>query len=253
MKNLENLHRRWADGKPTLNALLTIPSPWSAEIMAHAGYDVLTLDMQHGLIDYATALGMLQAMAPTTVVPMVRLRWNDPAHIMQVLDAGAQGVICPMIHTAADVRTFVSACRYPPRGSRSFGPLRARLYSEADYFTTANDRVLAFAMIETAASVDNLAAIAATPELDGLFVGPYDLSVSLGLERIADVHDPELRQVLDRVLELCNRHNLVPGIYTGSPEHATFLATLGFRLVTLGHDTALLEGAAKEQIGLFGF
>lgn len=245
------LRQRWHNGHPTLNALLTIPSPWTAELMAHAGYDVLTLDMQHGLIDYATALGMLQAMAPTEVVPMARLRWNAPSHIMQMLDAGAWGLICPMIDTAEDVRRFVGACRYPPRGYRSFGPQRARLYSEGDYFQTANDEVLAFAMVETAAAVDNLEDLAAVPELDGLFIGPYDLSVSLGLERLVDVHDPALRRVLDRVLALCARHDLVPAIYTGSVEDAVFLAGLGFRLVTVGQDTGLLEAAARGQVDSF--
>ena len=136
------LKRLWQEGKIALNAWLTIPSAWSAEVMAHVGYDALTIDLQHGLIDYQTALAMLQAISTTAVVPLVRAPWNEPAMIMRLLDAGAYGVICPMVNTRLEAEAFVQACRYPPAGNRSFGPSRATIYAGEDYFSFANQTVL---------------------------------------------------------------------------------------------------------------
>ena len=125
----------WQEGKTVVNAWVTIPSAWSAEVMAHAGFDSLTIDMQHGLADYATALAMLQAVSTTDVVPLARVPWNDPAIIMRLLDAGAYGIICPMVNTRAEAEAFVGACRYAPRGYRSYGPTRAVVYAGADYLS----------------------------------------------------------------------------------------------------------------------
>ena len=125
----ERLHQ----GELILNAWLTIPSAWTAELLAHDGYDALTIDMQHGLIGYETALSILQAISTTDAVPFVRVAWNDPSTIMKMLDAGAQGIICPMINTRSQAEAFVGACRFPPQGYRSCGPIRAELYSDGDY------------------------------------------------------------------------------------------------------------------------
>lgn len=243
------LHNLWAQGRPALNFFLTIPNAWTAELMARAGFDALTLDMQHGLIGYDTALHQLQAIGTTGTVPLVRLQWNEPSIIMKMLDAGAAGLICPMIETAEDTAAFVRACRYPPDGIRSYGPLRAGRLADGDYFQTANRQVLAFAMIETAAAADNLEAIAAVSGLSGLFVGPYDLSASLGLERMGDIHDPTLQTVLKRVLAACEKHELIPGVYGGSVEHLLDLAGMGFRLLSTGDDTKLLEQGARGLLG----
>ncbi len=241
------LRERWAEGQPTLNLFLTIPNAWTAELMAQSGFDALTLDMQHGLIDFNTALSMLQAINTTDTVPLVRLPWNEPSIIMKMLDAGAAGLICPMIDTAREATAFVRSCHYPPDGIRSFGPIRAARLTEEDYFETANREVLAFVMIETASAAEHLEAIAATPGLDGLFVGPFDLSVSLGLEKIADIHDPELNAILQRVLKTCEKNELISGIYTQSLEHAATLAHMGFRLISTGDDTSMLAQAAKSK------
>jgi len=243
------LHNLWAQGRPALNFFLTIPNAWTAELMARAGFDALTLDMQHGLIGYDTALHQLQAIGTTSTVPLVRLQWNEPSIIMKMLDAGAAGLICPMIETAEDTAAFVRACRYPPDGIRSYGPLRAGRLADGDYFQTANRHVLAFAMIETAAAASNLEAIAAVPGLSGLFVGPYDLSVSMGLKGVADIHDPALRAVLERVLAACGKKGLIPGIYSGNVEHFAELSAMGFRLISTGDDTKLLERGARELLG----
>ena len=243
------LRNLWAQGRPALNFFLTIPNAWTAELMARAGFDALTLDMQHGLIDYQTALHQLQAISTTDTVPLVRLQWNEASIIMKMLDAGAAGLICPMIETAEDTAAFVRACRYPPDGIRSYGPLRAGRLSGGDYFQTANREVLAFAMIETAGAAGKLEAIAEVPGLSGLFVGPYDLSVSMGLKEVADIHDPALSAVLRRVLAACEKNGLIPGIYSGNLEHLAELSGMGFRLISTGDDTKLLERGARELLG----
>ena len=205
----------WATGRSATNAWLTIPSPWTAELVAAAGFDSVTIDLQHGLIGYETAVAMLQAMSGSDAVPLARLAWNDPATIMRMLDAGALGLICPQINTAAECAAFVGACRYPPAGYRSYGPIRAGLRWGPDYFAHANASVTALAMIETAQGLENVAEIAATPGLDGLYVGPFDLSISLGLAKPADFADPVLLAALDAVLATAARHDLVTGIYAG--------------------------------------
>lgn len=242
------LRQKWALNQPALNLFLTIPNSWTAELIAHTGFDALTLDLQHGLISPDSALPMLQAISTRAVTPLVRLPWNDPAVIMKMLDAGAAGLICPMIDTAEEAAQFVRACRYPPEGSRSFGPIRARLLEEGNYFQQANRQVLAFAMIETASALNMLESIAATPGLDGLFVGPFDLSVSLGLDRIADIHHPTLHNALKNVLAACKRHRLVPAVYTGTIAHAAELAGMGFRLLSIGDDTAILSEGARQKL-----
>ena len=237
-------------GKTALNAFLTIPSAWTAEVMARVGYDALTIDMQHSPAEFSDVMAMLQAISVTPTVPLIRLPWNDPAICMKVLDAGAQGVICPTINDRRDVEQFVGACRYPPQGYRSYGAFRASMQLGADYFRESGKYILAFAMIETAAAVDNLEEMASVDGLSGLFVGPYDLSVSLGLseDKIADVRGEELQEVLKRVLTVCRKRNLYSAVFTGDREDAAFLAGMGFQLVSYGDDTSFMLRAAGEDL-----
>lgn len=240
---VKDLRRRFTTGDALSNAFLTTPSPWTAELMANAGYDTLTIDMQHGLMDFNTTLAMLQAIGTTKTLPFARLPWNDPAIAMKVLDAGVAGVICPMIETAGDTRRFVRACRFPPEGYRSYGPIRARLLAGDDF-----DDVFCFGMIETASAVENLGAIAATPGLDGLFVGPYDLSVSVGLETVADFNNTDLLDILHRVLDACRDNNLVPGIFTTRVEDAGKAVDMGFRFVANTDDTTIFNQAIQARV-----
>lgn len=233
---------------PVINGWLSIPSAWTAELMAHVGCDSLVVDMQHGPIGLETAITMLQAISTTDVVPMVRVPWNDPALLMAVLDAGAYGVICPMVNTREQAEAFVSACRYPPLGERSYGPTRGQLYGGEDYVAHANDTVLTFAMIETAQAVANLDAIASVPGLSGLYVGPSDLSMSLGVARRADFDDPAMIAALDRVIAACTRYNIIPAVHAASADNATRLATRGFRLLTPVTDASALQSASREVI-----
>jgi 4-hydroxy-2-oxoheptanedioate aldolase len=242
------LEQLWKQGKTVVNAWLTVPSSWSAELMAHAGFDSLTIDMQHGLADYQTALTMLQAISTTDVVPLARVPWNDPAIIMRLLDAGAYGIICPMVNTRAEAEAFVGACRYAPAGYRSYGPIRALVYGGEDYGSRANENVLTLAMIETAEAIKNLDDIAATPGLDGFYIGPADLSLSMGLADLANFKNPELLRLLDTILNAAARRNLVPGVHANTPENAIMLSERGFRFVTPANDTLLLRDAAKNAV-----
>jgi 4-hydroxy-2-oxoheptanedioate aldolase len=242
------LKRLWEANKIALNAWLTIPSAWTAEVMAQIGYDCLTIDLQHGLIDYQTALGMLQAISTTPVVPLVRSPWNEPSIIMRLLDAGAYGVICPMVNSRAEAEAFVQACRYPPAGVRSYGPSRATVYAGSDYFSSANETVLTLAMIETAEALERVEDIAATPGLDGFYVGPVDLSISLGLSEKGDFGHPRFKAALDKILKAAKANKLVTGIHTLSPDNVAGLVQLGFELLTPATDTNLLDAAARNAL-----
>ena len=173
----------WAEGKAVLNAWCAIPSPFSTEVMASLGWDSVTVDMQHGVVDYQTAVGMFQAISTTSAAPMARVPWNDPAIVMKMLDAGAYGLICPLVNSAEEAERFAKACRYPPRGYRSSGPIRAMIYGGADYFDHADDTIVTFAMIETTGALANLDAILAVEEVDAVYIGPSDLSLSLAANR----------------------------------------------------------------------
>src|SRR5438477_1274549 len=164
------LRNRLAGGGTVLNGWLSLANSYSAEIMAHQGFDSVTIDLQHGAVDYPAAVGMLQAISTTAAVPMVRVPWNEPILTAKLLDAGAYGVICPMINSKAQAEAFVEACRYPPRGSRSFGPNRAVLYGGADYWRHANEEILLFAMVETLEALADLEGITSVDGLDGVYV-----------------------------------------------------------------------------------
>jgi 4-hydroxy-2-oxoheptanedioate aldolase len=176
------LRTLWKNGGVAVNGWLGIPSSASAESMARCGWDSVVVDMQHGLVDYTDAVPMLQAISQTDATPMVRVPWNMPDIIMKSLDAGAYGVVCPMINTPAECEEFIQNCRYAPRGRRSFGPIRAVMYGGADYWKYANETILTIAMIETQQALDNLDAILKTDGLDSIYVGPSDLGLSLGFQ-----------------------------------------------------------------------
>jgi 4-hydroxy-2-oxoheptanedioate aldolase len=238
----------WAAGGAVVNGWCAIPSGFAAELMAHMGWDSLVIDTQHGLVDYQVMVSMLQAISTTAVTPLVRVPWNDPAAIMKALDAGAYGVICPMVNGRADCERFVGACRYAPRGYRSSGPTRAVLYGGADYPAKANDTVLALAMIETREALGNLDEILSTPELDGVYIGPSDLSVSLGLPHGLDRSEDQVLAALQRVLEGCRRHRIRAGIHTGSTAYAKRMIALGFEFVTVLGDARLMTLAGTQAL-----
>lgn len=241
----------WRRGGCVLNGWLHIPDAFASEVMAHQGWDSLTIDMQHGVVDYGSALGMLQAIATTATIPLARVPWNEPGIIMKMLDAGCYGVICPMINTRAECEAFVGACRYPPLGYRSFGPLRAALYAGPDYGQRANELVITMAMIETRQAVDNIAEIVQTPGLDALYIGPSDLGQSLGYGPTMDPTEPAVLAAIDHVLEAARQHGVVVGMHTGSPAYARQMAARGMQLLTIGSDARLMAAAAQRTVVAF--
>ena len=187
------------EGKPIINGWLQIPNSFTAEILANQGWDSLTLDMQHGIIDYSNAISMLQAISTTNTTPLARVNWNEPGQIMKILDAGAYGVICPMVSNKKEAENFVQACLYPPKGLRSYGPIRGLIYGGKDYAQKANDEILKFAMIETKESLNNLDEIMETPGLDGIYIGPADLSLAIGEKPSFDKseNDPVYKEIMN--------------------------------------------------------
>jgi 4-hydroxy-2-oxoheptanedioate aldolase len=236
----------WKRDAAAYTGWLTIPSAWTAEVMAAAGFDALVVDLQHGLMDYAGMLAMLQAIGP--VPALVRASWNEPGSLMRALDAGAYGIICPMISTRESCEAFVAACRYPPKGIRSFGPTRSLVAVGSDYVAQADSFALTFALIETAEGLANLEAIARVPGLTGLYLGPWDLSLDLGLPRPGDLLDERLSRACDSLVETARRHHLIAGIYTGSAEDGCRMAARGFRLINVAADTALLQRSAAAEL-----
>lgn len=246
------LQEEWSAGRKTLNGWLSIGNAFSAEIMAAQGYDSLTVDIQHGALDYADALAMFQATRASGVVPLARVPWNEPGIIMKALDAGAYGVICPMVNSAREAEAFASAMRYPPRGTRSFGPTRAVFAAGADYAAGANDEVLAFAMIETAEAVENVDAIAATPGIDALYIGPSDLTLGVTNGRLPagfDRQEPEMVDVIHRILAAARGAGLRAVIHCGSADYAATALGWGFDMATVSNDVRLLAGAAAASVG----
>jgi 4-hydroxy-2-oxoheptanedioate aldolase len=237
----------WRGGRAASNFWLGLPTALGAEIAAHQGWDSLTIDMQHGQIDYAAMCAMLTAISTTDAVPLVRVPWNVPGDIMRAADAGAYGVICPNIESADECERFVGACRYAPMGYRSVGPRRAMLYAGADYIAHANETVVAIAQIETAKGLANRKAIAAVKGLDMLYVGPSDLGLSLGRSPKADQTDPVVVEAIDVILHCAKEAGLRAGIYCRSVEYARDMAAKGFDLVTVISDEALLAGGGAAQ------
>ena len=238
----------WGGGGTVVNGWVHIPSPFSAEVLAHSGLDSLTIDMQHGPVDYASLVAMLQAISTTNTVPVVRVPWHDPGLVMRALDAGAYAVICPMVDTPGQAEAFVGACRYPPDGYRSYGPFRAALYGGEDYTEHANQTVVAIAMIETREALEKLEKILDVDGLDGVFVGPSDLGQSLGYGPGTDREEPEMVEAIDTVVAAARDRGLAAGIFTGSPEQAPRMIEKGFNFVNVSTDVQLLAGAAAEVV-----
>lgn len=245
----ENRIRRiWAEGGVVMTGWLGIPSSISAELMALQDWDSICIDMQHGAIDYQDMLSMLQAISTTDRTPIVRVPWNEPGMIGKVLDAGAYGVICPMVNSREEAEAFVGACRYPPAGYRSMGPLRASLYAGPDYAGNANGTVLTMAMIETGAAVAKLDEILSVPGLDSVYVGPSDLSVSMGEAPGFDPMFPAVLKAIEMIAEAARRHGVVPGIHVGSVAYGKRMTDMGYRLVAYLSDFRFLQWEVARAV-----
>jgi 4-hydroxy-2-oxoheptanedioate aldolase len=244
------IRQKIAAGQPVINGWLAIPSSYSAEVIGHQGFDSVTVDLQHGMIGIDAALPMFQALSATPAIPLARVPWNDPAQIMRLLDSGAYGIICPMSSTVDDAASFVSSCRYPPLGQRSFGPARAMLYGGADYYPQADKEILALGMIETQAGLDNLDDILALEGLDGIYVGPNDLALALGSVPRSESEDPVVMKAVEHIRQRARAHGKIAGIFCSSGEAAAMRIQQGFQMVTPGNEAALMATAAKAAVAI---
>jgi 4-hydroxy-2-oxoheptanedioate aldolase len=239
----------WKAGEAVVNGWLAIPSAFSAEMYAQCGWDSVTVDMQHGVQDYQSCVACFQGMQPHGVTPMVRVPWNEPGIIGKVLDAGAYGVICPMVNTEAEARALVQYSKYPPKGTRSNGPIRAGAYGSAgSYQKTANDEILVIPMIETQTALDNLEAILDVEGIDGIYIGPSDLGFSLGMEPKLDREEPEIMRIYERLLNETSKRGIAAGLHNGTAEYANRMVKMGFKLVTIANDVGLMMNAAKAAV-----
>ena len=240
--------RAWREGKQTIGAWLSIPDGHSTEVMANSGFDWLCVDMQHGLISDADCFEMLRAISTTDTIPFVRVPWNEPWIIMKALDAGAYGIVVPLVNTREEAERAVWAASYPPAGGRSSGPARATLYAGADYQVHANDEIAVIVMIETPEGIQNLDEILAVPGVDAAYIGPSDLAYALGMTPTGDNHDPRHQQVCLDILEACKRHGVAPGMHTGSLEFTKKWLEAGFQMVTLGSDAGFMRAKASADL-----
>ena len=238
----------WARGEAVVNGWLSIPSSFSAEVMAHQGFDSLTVDMQHGVVDYQVAVTMLQAISTTPAIPLARVPWNDPARLMKILDAGVYGVICPMINTREEAEALVRACKYAPRGYRSWGPVRASIYAGADYGDHANEDIVVMPMIETAQAVGNIDDILSVKGVDAVYVGPSDLSLTLGCKPRLDQTDPPVVEAQLKIVAACKRHGVAAGIHNATAAYALKMIDAGYQFVTLASDSRHMAMKAGEEV-----
>ena len=245
------IRQQWEEGAAVVNGWLSVSSPFTAEIMAAQGYGSLTIDLQHGLVGYEAATTMLQAMRASGVTPMVRVPWLDAGAIMKSLDAGAFGVICPMVNNREEAKRFVSYMRYPPHGTRSFGPTRVSFSAGADYGEHADREVLAFAMIETREAYEKLDEIVSTPGLDGVYIGPADLTLGLAGRKYPtgfDREEPEMVEAIRTILAKAHGAGIRAALHCGTPAYAAKAIGWGFDLVTVGSDARLLAAAAQASM-----
>ncbi len=238
----------WRAGGQTVGGWLSIANAYTAETMANLGFDWLCIDLQHGMLSYDDLKYMLPAISTSTTIPFVRVPWNESYEIMKALDAGAYGVIVPMINNRAEAEQAVSACRYPPDGQRSFGPIRAAMYGGRGYAGEANSQIACIAMIETAEGLDNLDEIAATPGLDAIYIGPSDLSFALGLKPFGQFEEQIHKDTVQKIYDACRNAGIAAGIHTGSLEYTQRYLEQGFNLVTLGGDSAFMARLAGQEL-----
>jgi 4-hydroxy-2-oxoheptanedioate aldolase len=242
------IKQMWRDGRCVTLGWLSVANGFTAEVMARQGFDALCVDMQHGLTDFSDLWPMLQAISQTDTVPVVRVPWNDPATIMKALDLGAYGIIVPLVNTAAEAAKAVAACRYPPVGMRSSGPVRAVHYGGADYVAQANGEIAVMAMVETKEGLANLDAICATPGLDAVYIGPADLSFALGLAPRGDNPDPLHLATCDHIRDTAHKHGIKACMHCASAAFAAGAVKRGFDLVMLTSDLASMIAGARRQL-----
>src|SRR5215217_1318639 len=248
MANLNPLKHAWAEDRTAFGLWLVIPSSFSAEIFAKTGVDYGCVDQQHGVVGYDSMVPMFQAVQAEGTAPITRVLSNDPFLIMKALDAGAWGVIVPLVNSAGDAARAASACRYPPQGIRSFGPVRAAGVIGSRDPEKLGGEVLCLVMVETREALERVDEIASSPGVDGIYIGPAVLALSLGLPPTLEIQEGEHAEAVGRIREACRRNGIAAGIHCPSGEWARKHAGAGFDLVTVATDATLLRGAALHEL-----
>jgi 4-hydroxy-2-oxoheptanedioate aldolase len=239
--------RRWS-AAVTVGGWCTIGDPYAAEIVSRAGYQWICIDAQHGMVDDADVVGMLQAIAVAGVPALVRVRWNRPEIIGRALDAGAQGVIVPMVNDAASAEAAVRACRYAPEGQRSYGPARAALRASDFSVVGANEATICVVMLETVQAIEAIDTIVAVPGIDGVFVGPSDLALTEGFAPNVRCGQPEHVRRIERVATVCEAAGITAGIYAGGADSAKLWRDRGYRMLATNADAVLLRQGAQALL-----
>jgi 2-keto-3-deoxy-L-rhamnonate aldolase RhmA len=233
-------------GEAVIGTFISIGHPDVAEWLSRIGFDWLLLDNEHSPTGLETLQTMMQGMNGSPCVPLVRPQWNDPVIIKRVLDAGAYGVLIPWVNSKEQAEQAVSACKYPPQGLRGFGPRRAGMF-DPDYFTTANDEILVTVQIETGEALKNLDDIMSVPGIDACYIGPYDLSVSLGFGVPPKWEEPRYMAAIDRVLEVAARHGKPAGMFANM-ENIEWALEKGFRFNSVDNDDIFLLRGARMAL-----
>ena len=242
---MSGLATAWQQDKPVFGAWVTSCAEATVEVLGRAGYDYIGVDCQHTLVSEADAGRLIQPLVTAGVPAAVRVSRNDPALIGRLADAGADIIIVPLVDTPEEAAAAVAACRYPPNGVRSFGPINPTMGYDTALLEA---RVRCFVMIESAEAVANLEAICATPGLGGVYVGPGDLSISMGASWLSRPRPADVMAAVARVPEVCRAAGVVPGMHAGGGVLAAELAALGYRMVTLMSDAGLLASAAARDL-----
>jgi 4-hydroxy-2-oxoheptanedioate aldolase len=254
MMRKNRVKEMWRAGQPVIVGWCSTADPYVTEIMARSGFDALVLDTQHGMtIGPERTASWLQIVGQTETTPIVRIAWNEPVLAQWALDAGAMGIIIPLVNTVEDARKAIGACRYPPIGYRSLGLNRAPLYAGADYFNEANNEVICLAMMETMEGIRNIEEIAKIPGCDGYFVGPSDLAVDMGLAPTSSPHTygGEYAAAVQRVIDVARKNGQVAGAYVSTPDDAVYRWKQGFNLNPIGSDAGMLSSAVKSAVAQF--
>ncbi|ATG53018.1 2,4-dihydroxyhept-2-ene-1,7-dioic acid aldolase [Brachybacterium vulturis] len=241
------LKHQMRSGNPAVNAWVSLDSDHVGEVLSHAGFDSVTVDLQHGMFGLDRAISLLRSVSAGPATPLARCSRNDAAEIGKLLDAGAYGIICPSIDSPEEARAFVASCRYPSQGVRSFGPARGLLYGGQDYVRHADEEILTWAMIESPSGVARAEEIITTPDLDGIYIGPNDLAFALGNPPNGNIGE-EVLGIAAELIALAHDAGRFVGIFTRDGGEAQRLLEMGADLVTPGNDVGLLNAAAAERI-----
>lgn len=249
MINSPDFKQKLKQKQPLIGTVQELASAEVTEILADAGFDWIWMDMEHSAIDVPCMQRMLQA-GQHLCTCIVRSPSHDEVWIKKILDAGADGIILPLVNSAEEAEKIIQFCKYPPKGRRSVGLARAHGYGMnfQKYINDANQTISIILQIEHIDAVNNIEAIVKVPGIDALIIGPYDLSGSMG--KIGQTNDPEVQEQIEKVRQTCLNANMPMGIFTANPEEVKTLIKKGYCLIAVGIDTMLMGKAVKEAIGI---